>query len=606
MGRYQDALDILNQAVQINPYDAYSLYDLGRTYDELGDLDKAREYYQKAVKEYQIDPAKYTDQARLQSWAFENNLGIAQLAQSDFDSALTNFQSLTTKDPKFGQGYYLQGITYTNKSEYPTAVNAFDQSVAPQVEFALKERGYNGKGVALYLDEKPNDAINAYSQSIQEVEKKVSLEQKLEDLNQSFAIAYSNRGLTHFDLGDLEDAETDYQTAIDKDSSDPRTFNNVGYVKYEIAQKSNRIAKAGDPIHALQEFPLNSIAYFRNRIDQYASQLPKPVAEIPALVALMPSDQGWEQLFAPTPQSENPLFSARKITELALTQLAITKLNEAVAAYQQAINLDVDKDFPNPHYGLANAKRIQQDFDSALNEFKQARDLYRQKGDQLWVDFTEQLDIPAVEARLTESILPEDKVGGPAPASVLSPSAPSTLAPTTPPPSPATPAAVPPASGTARNGFLFTKPEVLQLFDSNQLDLLNQEATNDSLDPVTRREAINALRLKRYRPPYPTLQNRLAKGSAGSFKEADRGVRSAILYFLDEVEPPSPPQAQARIPLPPPPRRPVKATAVPVAATIPASQKRVNTGFNPPPPKVVASGCNSSSIVSAAICRIRA
>jgi tetratricopeptide (TPR) repeat protein len=585
--RYQDAVDILSRALEINPYDADNLYDLGVAYDNLGELEPAAENYRKSAEEFRIRPESLD---RVQPEEIYNNLGISQLAQTEYDTALSSFQQATNLNQKYGQGYFLQGLTYTHKAEYPQAVSSFDQSVAPEVEFDLRERGYNGRGVAQYLEGQLQPALESLNTSIQEAERQ----------NRTYSIAYANRGLTHFDLGDLEEAESDYDQVTTLAPADPLGFRDRGYVQYELAASARRIARSPDPQEVMAALPPKSTAYFQAHVDRYRQLLAQRLhPSLPQLVASLPLASGFlpaqPSLNLPLPEDpENPVA----VTRVALNQLAISQLEKAVTSYTRALQLD--DQFPDAHYGLAAVRRSQKQFQEALQEFEKARDLYLEKGNSLWADFVDKLDIPALQARLTE---PEP----PSPAATALPSPEST------PDSPETTTA--PSDVTVRFGFNFSSPEVVQLLDQDQLDLiLKEQALNDAVAPVVRREAVQALRLKQFRVAYPALQDRLAKPEGGDFKEADRSVRSAILFFLEEVEAPPPPAPKAEVPIAaarPVVSRPPKTQVpnrVPTAAPPkpqPISQQRVMTTFNPPV-KSTASGCGDDSIVSAAICRIRA
>jgi len=52
-GEYQQAMDILHQAVKIAPHHLHSLIEIGNCHDYLNQPDKAIQYYEKAI---QVDP----------------------------------------------------------------------------------------------------------------------------------------------------------------------------------------------------------------------------------------------------------------------------------------------------------------------------------------------------------------------------------------------------------------------------------------------------------------------------------------------------------------------------------------------------------------------
>lgn len=622
--RYEDAVDILGRSLELNPYDVDSLYDLGVAYDHLGQLELASENYQKAAQEYQIRPDSLE---RLKPEDIFNNLGITQLAQDQSGEALESFRKTTELDTTFGQGFYLQGIVHTQQQDYPQARQSFDTSVDPQVRFEFRERGYNGRGVAEYLDGDLTQSLQSLGESIQTAQGQ----------QRTYPTAFSNRGLTNFDLGDLEDAESDYTQVTTLVADRPDGFRDLGYVRYEIGEKARLIARAADPLKLIAALPSATAQYFQTQVAYYAEHHPQ---RQPLLMATLPfvTDSPWLPALPAELQPTSLVGDPMGMTRIALSDLALTKLEDAISAYRRAIELDPN-DAP-AHYGIASARRSQGRFQDALIEFETAGTLYASVGDTLWESFTRQLDIPAVVARIASPEPPANSVNRssspvaapPAASSYAPPVQVEQLQPTT------------PAPAIVRDGFNFTQAEVVSLYDGDQnAKLLEEQALSMSKDVTVRREAVQALRLKRYRPAYPALQAQLVQNN-GFYLEPDPGVRSSILYFLEEVEAPSPPAPVAAIPIaaaPPAPRpappqpstpRPV---AVPTAAppvqvatprptppptpqptpppqaapapkAEPVSFQLVNTSFAPPPTaEASASGCGGSSLVSAAICRIR-
>ncbi len=582
--RYDDAVDILSRTLELNPYDADSLYDLGVAYDHLGQLDQAAEQYQKAAEEYRIRPNSLQ---RVQPEEIFNNLGLAQLAQDQPNQALSNFIRTTELDASFGQGFYLQGIAQTQQQDYPQARQSFDKSVDPQVRFEFRERGYNGRGVAELLDQDLDRSLQSLNQSLQEAQAR----------QRNYPTALSNRGLTHFELGSLDNAESDFGQFTQAVPDRPEAFNNLGFVRYEIGEKARLIARSSDPLKFIATLPAATAHYFQDQVQLYAQRHP---VRPPLLVAALPfvNDAPWLPALPPQlqPDPQDPMGLIR----LALSDLARTKLEEAIQAFRQA--LEIERNYAPAHYGLAASRRSQGRFQESLQEFETAGTLYASAGDTLWEAFTRQLDLPALTARIetpeppansvNPALTPADPYGGSA-NSATNTEAEQPQTPTEP---------------VVRDGFRFTEPAVVAFYDTNQTSqLLADLAISTTQPPKVRSEAVQALRLKRYRPAYPALQSRLVKVD-DSYAEPDQGVRSSILYFLDEVEAPPPPAPVAAIPVAAvaPPRPRPAAAPQPAPQAIPVSVQQVNTSFAPPPtPVATASGCGGSSIVSAAICRIR-
>jgi lipoprotein NlpI len=72
-------------------------------------------------------------------------------------------------------------------------------------------------------------------------------------------IAYFNRGVTRYDLGDKQGAITDYTQALKASPDDDVTYNNRGLARYELGDRASAMM---DFNNALQLNPRNAAAYF--------------------------------------------------------------------------------------------------------------------------------------------------------------------------------------------------------------------------------------------------------------------------------------------------------------------------------------------------------
>lgn len=68
--KYDEALEYLNQAIELNPDNFDAIYFLGRLYHKQGDKEKAEEYYQKIISDYPDSPRVTETKQKL------NELGI--------------------------------------------------------------------------------------------------------------------------------------------------------------------------------------------------------------------------------------------------------------------------------------------------------------------------------------------------------------------------------------------------------------------------------------------------------------------------------------------------------------------------------------------------
>ncbi len=520
-----------------------SLFNLAVAFDGLGDLDNAVRYYEQAATVLEqclvLDSQDRICQVQQELvGGFERvrkNLGIARLAMGDPEAALSEFQRATALNSAFGDGYYLTGVSQTQLSAYDAALESYDRSLSPGVEFRFPERGYNGQGVAHIMQ---GDLSVA----------RQDLNQALAVSDNAYATAFSNRGIVNFDLGDLGDSVTDYERYTNLRPDDPDGFTDLGYVNFTIGTEELALSHSPNLIASLSKLTPNRRAFYEG------------------------------QLLAHSPKRFNGASLGKgdratlRIAQEALAQASREALSKAGKAYEEALAIAPKN--PAATYGLASVRRNEGAFTQALELFKDAVERYREAGKPLWERFTKELDIPALEARL------------------VSPPAPADLAPA-------------PEAVIARDGFNFFSEAVVAAYDAGDETKMLDLARSAS-EPLTRREAVHALRLKQYRPAYPGLQQRLSQ-DGGSYLEADQGVRASIMYYLEQVPPPPPPAPTVTVPVvsrpAPPPPTTVASTAVQLVSA-PVTQQLATPVLEPPTP-VAQAGCGTGDLISQAVCRFR-
>lgn len=164
---YQEAIDALNQSLQLNP--AYAPAYLSR--------------------------------------------GVARLALADYQGAIQDYTQAITIDPKLAEAYVGRGNAYQAIGARQRAINDFNQALG--IDPANSEAYYN-RGIVRDSLGDERGAIGDFSQAIR--------------INPSFAEAYANRGIVRYRIGqqtglrDLQQAanlflsqgdRTSYQKTLD-------------------------------------------------------------------------------------------------------------------------------------------------------------------------------------------------------------------------------------------------------------------------------------------------------------------------------------------------------------------------------------------------------
>jgi len=183
-GESEQALQLLNRALEINPEftDAYN--DRGNLYQDRGELDRALADYDRAIA---VNPRFST---------VYSNRGNALAKLGKYDEAIADYSRALELGGDFFDAYNGRGSAYTRLKDFDRAIQDFNRAIQlrPDVAGAYANRGlaYGGKG----------DLQSA----VADCDKAIQLDRKC-------AAAYVNRALVYYSLGRYREAWKDVRTA---------------------------------------------------------------------------------------------------------------------------------------------------------------------------------------------------------------------------------------------------------------------------------------------------------------------------------------------------------------------------------------------------------
>jgi tetratricopeptide (TPR) repeat protein len=96
-GRYEDAIECFNEALEINPNVAFVWMNRGNALDDSGKYEEAIRSYRKAL-ELEIDPSLAAD-----VW---NNLGVCFYNLGDYEEARKSYDKAIEIDPNNAKPWY--------------------------------------------------------------------------------------------------------------------------------------------------------------------------------------------------------------------------------------------------------------------------------------------------------------------------------------------------------------------------------------------------------------------------------------------------------------------------------------------------------------------
>jgi tetratricopeptide (TPR) repeat protein len=329
LGRYDEAIAAYQQAITLDPKDAYPHNGLGIVYRALGRYDEAIAAYQQAIT---LDPKDAYP---------HNGLGIVYSDQGRYDEAIAAYQQAITLDPKDAYPHNGLGIVYSDQGRYDEAIAAYQQAITLDPKYAYP---HNGLGIVYRALGRYDEAIAAYQQAI--------------TLDPKYAPPHNGLGNVYRALGRYDEAIAAYQQAITLDPKYAPPHNGLGIVysdqgRYDEAIAAYQQAITLDPKDAPPHNGLGIVYSDQGRYDE-------AIAAYQQAITLDPKD-------------------APPHNGLGIVYRALGRYDEAIAAYQQALTLD-PKDAP-PHNGLGIVYRALGRYDEAIAACQRAIALTPQNTD---------------------------------------------------------------------------------------------------------------------------------------------------------------------------------------------------------------------------------
>ncbi len=181
------------------------LNNLALSYSEKGDLDKAIDYYYKALE---INPTYFS---------VLNNLGSALSSKGDIKGSIEYYQKAIESEPNNPLIYKIYnnlGIAAIYEERLSEAVSYFEKAISLEPRYADT---YNNIGVAMEKLGRLDDAIFYYRQGI--------------IINPRYSGLYNNIGLVYGKKGDVDKAIEYFERAIQTDPNNVTAVENLRYAK---------------------------------------------------------------------------------------------------------------------------------------------------------------------------------------------------------------------------------------------------------------------------------------------------------------------------------------------------------------------------------------
>ena len=323
LGKFEDAIQDYNKAIDLNPNNASYYYNRGTTFANLEKFEDAIQDYNKAIDLNPNDESVYY------------NRGVAFIYLNEYEKAIENLSKAIDLNPNKDSTYYNRGIAFTNLSDSEKAIKDFNKAIDLNSNNASY---YNNRGT-LYINQGNYDeAVKDFSKAI--------------DLNPIFTFGYSNLGNLYNNLNKYEKAIKNLSKAIDLDPnfSDAYNIRGVSYVNQKkFSEAIKDFSKAIDLNPNDKEYYYN-LGNLYNNLNEYE----KAIENLSKAIDLDPNF--------------SDAYNIRGVSYVNQK-----KFSEAIKDFSKAIDLNPnDKEY---YYNLGNLYNNLNEYEKAIENLSKAIDL---------------------------------------------------------------------------------------------------------------------------------------------------------------------------------------------------------------------------------------
>lgn len=357
LGRYEEAIKVLKQAVRVIPDDRDSWWWLADSYKELGETENAIKAYKQCVRitpdntsalfllgcnqeklgRHKESAETFKQLIKVEPDDASNHrfLGLAYHNLERYQEAIEAYKKGMTIDPNYSHSYTNLGHTYNTLGRYQEAMELYTQAINIDPNDALVYFVYNELGNVLRKLGSFDKAAESYKQAIK--------------IKPDFDSAYFNLALVYNDLGNHVEAIEAYKQIIRVDPNNAGVFNGLGVAYNDLEHYEEAIQAYKKAINLN---PRYAIAYSNLGLTYYNSGSYKEAI------------QNYKQAVKIDPDY------VIAYNNLGLAYYELGSYDEAIKYYKQAIK--IDPDFALAYSNLGLAYNNSGNYKEAIQAYKQA------------------------------------------------------------------------------------------------------------------------------------------------------------------------------------------------------------------------------------------
>lgn len=214
--KYTEAIDLYNQALELNANFSYAYSGRGTAYRLLGESELALNDLDKAI---QIDKKNYV--------AYRER-GMISYNAGDYQIALTDCNKAVSLNPKYAYGHLCIGYIQWGLNNHEEAISAFTHTIKldPNNKWAYAYRGE----LHYFYTENDQQAVDDLSEAIR--------------LDSKWDEPYVYRGYAYIFLDDFQNATNDFEMVLSltsDESYEGRAYRGLGIIYYDQGDYKNAI-----------------------------------------------------------------------------------------------------------------------------------------------------------------------------------------------------------------------------------------------------------------------------------------------------------------------------------------------------------------------------
>jgi len=216
LGRYAEAINCCDKALEINPQDADALVNKGFSLERLGRFEQAIKCLNEALK---INPQHE------KAWS---NKGVSLCSLGLFDEAIRCYDKALEINPKLADAWSNKGAILANSGCVDEAIHCYDKALEINPKLAS---AWSNKGNSLSSLGRFEQAIKCYEQALK--------------INPQYADAWNNKGNSLGSLGHDDEAIRCYDKALEINPKLADAWSNKGHRLADLGRFEQAI-KCGD------------------------------------------------------------------------------------------------------------------------------------------------------------------------------------------------------------------------------------------------------------------------------------------------------------------------------------------------------------------------